>query len=181
MRPLWIGLALPVALVGSLLLPPSAVGAPTTPTQQRVPSQIQPTKYPLKWSRATLDDKVALDKLGRRPIVDPEQVTWLLACENDRQLDCVESIGLVSTSGAYEPGRWVRGITRDMTGRPAEGIEPYSRHWTVWDIPGLEVNGESARIFFEGGGACWARDSRQSWPQHGYQSLRRHKHAIHTE
>ena len=135
-----------------LLVTPGASGAPAEPAADDwVPSQIQPTKYPLKWSRATLDDRVKLDELGRRPVVDAKRVSWLLACENDRQLDCVESIGLVSASGEYAPGHWVEGITRDLPGRPNEGLEPYSRHWTVWDVPGLVVNGEKAKILFEGG------------------------------
>ena len=142
-----------VAMAASLLaaLPVAGFAAQPREADEWVPTQIQPTKYPLVWSRATLDDKVTLDRLGRRPVVDPEHVTWLLACENDRQLDCVESIGLVSASGEYAPGKWVQGRTWDVAGRPNEGIGPYSMHDTVWDIPGLVVNDKPARVVFVGG------------------------------
>lgn len=115
-----------------------------------VPSQIQPTEIPLRWSKATLEDEVKLDSYGRRPIVDREHPTWLLACERDIQLDCVESIGLVSNEGTYTPGIFVQGITRDITTRVSEGIEPFSGHATVWEIPGLIFDGRTAKLLFIG-------------------------------
>jgi hypothetical protein len=145
----------------AIFMAPSGPGGSPTPSPQPtlppedpdgwVPAQIQPTMYPLRWSRATLDDQVELDRLGRRPVVDRRNVTWLLACEHDRQLDCVESIGLVSESGEYAPGKWVQGITFDTLGRPDEGIAPYSQHQTVWDIPGLNIEGKPAQLMFIGG------------------------------
>lgn len=157
MRPI-VALVGASAVAASLLVSAQgASGAPipinesSTKADDWVPEQIQPTKYPLKWSRATLDDKVTLDRLGRRPIVDQDELTWLLACEREVQLDCVESIGLVSKSGEYSPGRWVRGITGDVEGRPNEGIGPYSQHQTIWEVPGLVVGGKPAQMIFLGG------------------------------
>ena len=140
-----------VVMVAFIVPTPATAGPLEGKADEWVPSQIQPTKHPLVWSRATLDDRVTLDKLGRRPVVDPEVLTWLLACENDRQLDCVESIGLVSETGQYAPGKWVMGRTWDMAGRPDEGIGPYSMHETVWDVPGLIIDGKPTRVAFNGG------------------------------
>lgn len=158
MKRRWIALSAAAGVAAATFLAgPGAVGAPVRlPSvvlqgEDWVPSQIQPTKFPLRWSRATLNDKVTLDKFGRRPMVDPEHVTWLLACERDDQLDCVESIGLVSETGEYSPGKWVEGRTFDTEGRPAEGIAPYSMHQTIWEIPGLIINGKPAKIRYTGG------------------------------
>lgn len=149
-------LAVFVAMAASLMaaLPVAGFAAPPREADEWVPSQIQPTKYPLRWSRATLDDKVTLDSLGRRPVVDPLFVTALLACERERQLDCVESLGLVSKSGEYSPGRWVQGITFDIENVP-DGVAPYSAHRTIWEIPGLIVNGRPAKLQFDGNLGGW--------------------------
>jgi hypothetical protein len=111
-----------------------------------VPSQITPTKIPLKWSRATLEDDVTLDRLGRRPVVNAADRVWILACERDIQLDCVESIGLVDANGFYAPGTLVRGQTFDVTHRTSEGIKPYAEHHQIWDVPGLIVEGQNADV-----------------------------------
>jgi hypothetical protein len=110
------------------------------------PTQITPTKYPLKWSRATLEDKVKLDEFGRRPIVDRETRKFLLACERDIQLDCIESVGLVDRTGTYAPGSLIRGATFDVTHRVNEGIAPYAEHHTIWDVPGLVMEGHDANL-----------------------------------
>lgn len=132
---------------GALVMTPSAVGAPVSPAADAwVPTQITPTKIPLKWSRATLEDQVTVDRLGRRPVVNAADRVWLLACERDIQLDCVESIGLVDAGGAYSPGTLVRGQTFDVTHRTSEGIQPYAEHHQIWDVPGLVVEGQDANV-----------------------------------
>lgn len=141
-------LALGVALttMGALLsMATSASGIPVEPAADKwVPSQIQPTKYPLKWSRATLNDNVTLDRLGRRPVVNAADRVWFLACERDFQLDCVESIGLVDSKGVYAPGTLYRGQTFDVY--RTDGIRPYAEHQQIWNVPGLITDGQEAKI-----------------------------------
>jgi len=137
--------------VASLIVAPGAAGAPvpiaelSTKADDWVPEQIQPTKIPLKWSRATLNDQVTLDRLGRRPVVNAADRVWILACEREAQLDCVESIGLVDAGGTYTPGTLIRGNTFDVTHR-TDGVKPYAEHTQIWDVPGLVVDGKDANI-----------------------------------
>lgn len=136
------------ALLGTVaitLTPTASAVDPVSPAADEwFPSQIQPTENPLYWSRATLEDRVTLDQLGRRPVVDPDKRVWLLACERDIQLDCVESIGLVSPAGEYVSGTFSRGITFDVNNR--QGIAPYAEHHQVWNVPGLVIDGVEAQI-----------------------------------
>ena len=138
-----LAIAISVVLLG---VTSSAAGAPAEPAEEWVPAQITPTEIPLKWSRATLNDQVALDRLGRRPVANATDRVWILACERDIQLDCVESIGLVDASGAYTPGTLLRGQTFDVTERTSEGIKPYAEHHQIWDVPGLVVDGQDADV-----------------------------------
>ena len=138
-----VALAISVGLLGATS---SAASAPVEPAEEWVPAQITPTEIPLKWSRATLNDQVALDGLGRRPIVKAADRVWILACERDIQLDCVESIGLVDAAGVYTPGTLLRGQTFDVTHRTSEGIKPYAEHHQIWDVPGLVVDGQDADV-----------------------------------
>ena len=133
------------ATAGALIVSvPAASGAPVQPTDDWVPAQIQPTTLPLYWSRATLDDAVKVDRLGRRPVVDLDKRVWILACERDVQLDCVESIGLVDAEGLYRPGTLDRGVTFDAY--RSDGVRPYAEHHQIWNVPGLMVNGKEADV-----------------------------------
>ena len=112
------------------------------------PSQIEPTENPLVWSRATLDDRVALDQYGRRPPGDPQARTFLLYCEREIQLDCIESIGLVGPDGTYTPGTFLAGHTEDVN---EPGYGDIARHSTTWSVPGLALeDGQSAIVRLQG-------------------------------
>ena len=117
----------------------------TAPAQAEdwTPTQIKPTSSPLHWSRATLNDQVTLDELGRRPVVDREKNVFLLACERDVQLDCIESVGLVSADGTYVQGTFRGANTFDTNRDP---VNPFAQHDTYWNMPGLVINGVSSGI-----------------------------------
>lgn len=134
-----------LGLMGGLIVSaPSASSAPVQPADDWVPSQIQETKIPLNWSRATLEDQVTLDSMGRRPIVDGEKRVWILACEREIQLDCVESVGLVDENGVYSPGSFAAGRTHDVY--RSDGVKPYAEHVTLWRLPGLEIEGRQPLV-----------------------------------
>ena len=111
-----------------------------------VPSQIQPTDNPLAWSRATLGDQVTLDEFGRRPVTKTKERVWVLACEREIQLDCVESVSLVHEDGTVIPGEFLRGVTFDVNHRVNEGIAPYAEHDQIWSLPGLVIEGSQANV-----------------------------------
>lgn len=146
-----------IAVAGALIISaPAASSAPVQPTDDWVPAQIQPTKYPLKWSRATLNDVVSLDQYGRRPVMDlggvdgHETYIWLLACERPEQLDCIESFGVVDeATGEYrhEPMVWARTWDDDI--RVSPGGSPFAGHHTTWSLPGVIVEGRPARLTME--------------------------------
>lgn len=136
------------ALVGGLLLGLVPAQATEPAADDWTPSQIQSTDNPLVWSRATLDDRVALDQFGRRPPVTPGNFTFLLACERDIQLDCIESIGVVSADGTYTPGRFLEGRTEDVE---EPGIGNIARHSTSWEVPGLALaDGQPVTVRLQG-------------------------------
>lgn len=146
-------------VIGAALMvsAPTAIGAPVSPADDWVPAQIQPTKYPLKWSRATLNDSVVLDEYGRRPVMDlggsgieHASYIWLLACERPEQLDCLESFGVVdATTGEYRHDPMVRANTFDVNFPDLPGDEAFSTHQTTWSLPGVEVEGRPARLTME--------------------------------
>lgn len=129
-----------MAAIAAMLAQPwstqSIAEASVLPTQSDdwFPSQIQPTDHPLNWSRATLSDNVTLDELGRRPLPDTRQVIFLLGCERAIQLDCVESVGIVTSSGAYRPATWVSSQTVDVDRGGGMAV-----HATMWQLPGIKV------------------------------------------
>lgn len=139
-----------------LLVTPGASGAPVEPAADEwVPAQIQPTEYPLKWSRATLNDDVELDQYGRRPVMNLGGTSigmaiWLLGCERPEQLDCLESFGVVdAATGEYrhEPMVWAKSfdvVRPDLPNEP-----PYAAHQTTWSIPGVTIEGRPARLAME--------------------------------
>ena len=140
-----VGIAFGASLIVSA---PMASSAPAMPADDWTPSQIQQTENPLIWSRATLDDRVTLDQYGRRPLVNPSQRTFLLACERDVQLDCIESIGLVGADGSYTPGTFIAGQTEDVN---EPGYGDIARHSTTWNVPGLVLeDGQSAIVRLQG-------------------------------
>ena len=125
---------------------PAYAAAPTA--DDWTPSQIQPTKNTLIWSRATLDDRVTLDPFGRRTPVNPLQRTFLLACERDIQLDCIESIGLIGADGTYIPGTFLSGHTDDVN---EPGYGDIARHSTTWSVPGLALDeGQPVTVRLQG-------------------------------
>lgn len=154
------------AVAGALLVSAQgASGAPVPITEMMAkaddwtPSQIQPTKYPLKWSRATLNDKVTLDEFGRRPVMDlgggvveGDSSIWLLGCERPEQLDCLESFGVVdAVTGEYRHDPMVRAATFDVNRPDLPSVAAYSTHQTTWSLPGVEVEGQPARLTMEAG------------------------------
>ena len=141
-----------------LLVTPGASGAPAEPVADDwVPAQIQPTKSPLKWSRATLNDNVTLDEFGRRPVMDlgggaveHESYIWLLACERPEQLDCLESFGVVdAVTGEYRHDPMVRAATFDVNRPDLPSESNFSTHQTTWALPGVSVEGRPARLTME--------------------------------
>lgn len=141
----------------ALALTAGMTGATAAPaTDEWVPSQIQPTNYPLKWSRATLNDTVTLDAYGRRPVMDlgsgpfeHQSYIWLLGCEKPEQLDCLESFGVVDqATGEYRYDPMVRANTFDVN-RPDQPGAAYSAHQTTWSLPGVSVEGRPARLTME--------------------------------
>ena len=133
-----VGMALCIALISTT----SPVSA-----EDWNPSQIQETEVPLVWSRAATTDRVALDRTGRRNPMNPGQLTFFLACERDTQLDCIESLSLVESSGSVRKGSFV-GATTEMSQLP--GVGELAFHSTFWEIPELLVNGETATIRLDG-------------------------------
>jgi hypothetical protein len=111
------------------------------------PSQIQVTEIPLKWSRATRADQVQVDQYGRRSPINPDQLTFFLACEREDQLDCIESFGLVESNGTLRPATFTRATTEMMT---LAGVGPLAWHSTFWEVPGLTSNGIPIEIRFDG-------------------------------
>ncbi len=138
-------------LVGTMLAAALALGAISVAPARAddwTPSQIQETQNPLVWSRATLDDVVSLDQYGRRPLVNPGQRTFLLACERDIQLDCIESIGLMGADGTYTPGTFIAGHTEDVE---EPGYGQIARHSTTWSVQGLVLeDGQPATVRLQG-------------------------------
>jgi len=133
------------ALIGLVV---GVLGTSPAAADDWTPSQIQPTNNPLVWSRATLDDRVALDQYGRRPPVDPQARTFLLYCEREIQLDCIEGIGLVSPDGTYTPGSFIAGHTEDVD-EPGSG--EIARHSTTWSLPGLALtDGQPVTVRLQG-------------------------------
>jgi hypothetical protein len=157
MRRLASGLLVTALAVGMLTVAPSAAGAPMPSADDWVPSQIQPTKIPLKWSRATLNDEVTLDEYGRRPVTDLggthgfDKLFMLLACERPEQLDCIESFGVVDDSdGTYRHEPFIRAHTFDVQ-RPDLPNEPaYAAHQTIWNVPGQSIEGMPVHLLIDG-------------------------------
>ncbi|MGA1609120.1 MAG: hypothetical protein ACO375_00180 [Candidatus Nanopelagicaceae bacterium] len=111
------------------------------------PTQIQETAIPLNWSRASTSDDVTLDQYGRRPPINPDQLTFFLACERDDQLDCIESFGLVESDGTFREASFTRATTEMMT---LQGVGPVAWHSTFWEVPGLTYNGAPVEVRFDG-------------------------------
>lgn len=135
-----------VGVIIAGLLPLVAAGV-SQADEEWIPSQIQPTDPPLNWSRATTDDQAAVDKFGRRLPVNPDVLTFFLACEKDTQLDCIESFGLVDSDGTYVPGAFTRATTEV---RDLEGVGPVAWHSTFWDVPGLTADGTPLEVRLDG-------------------------------
>jgi len=134
-----------VAVVGLLV---GVLGVSPAFADDWVPEQIEPTDNALVWSRATLEDRVSLDQHGRRPPVDPQSRTFLLYCERDIQLDCIESIGLVTPDGTYAVGAFIAGHTEDVV---EPGYGDIARHSTTWSLPGLTLaNGQPVTVRLQG-------------------------------
>lgn len=146
-----------IGLMGALIVSaPAASSAPMKPTDDWVPAQIQETKNPLNWSRATLNDNVTLDKYGRRPVVDQGRTgefgkyTWLLGCERPEQLDCLESFGVVDeATGEYTFEPMVSAQSFDVVRPDLPNEPPYAAHHTTWSVPGVVVEGRPARLTME--------------------------------
>ena len=155
MRRLMAGVAAAGLAAGILMTAPSASGDPVSPAEDWVPAQIQPTKFPLKWSRATLDDSVTLDQYGRRPVMDLGGTSfgsyiWLLGCERPEQLDCLESFGVVDdATGEYRYEPMVRANTFDVVRPDLPNEPPYVAHQTTWSLPGVVIDGIPARLTME--------------------------------
>lgn len=139
-----------------LLVTPGASGVPAEPAADEwVPAQIQPTTNPLKWSRATLNDKVTLDEFGRRPVMDLGGTSfgayiWLLGCERPEQLDCLESFGVVdAATGEYRHDPMVHAHSFDVVRPDLPDEPPYAAHHTTWSVPGVVLEGRPARMTME--------------------------------
>lgn len=138
----WMAVSATLGVSASMLVTVPAIADDWTP------SQIEPTENALVWSRATLEDQVALDQYGRRPPVDPQARTFLLYCERDIQLDCIESIGLVRPDGTYTPGTFIAGHTEDVN---EPGYGDIARHSTTWSVPGLALeDGQPVTVRLQG-------------------------------
>jgi len=111
------------------------------------PAQIQESEIPLNWSRASRSDQVTLDQYGRRPPVNPDQLTFFLACENEDQLDCIESFGLVESNGTFRSATFTRATTEMLT---LNGVGRLAWHSTFWEVAGLTSNGVPVEIRFDG-------------------------------